>query len=140
MDVAFSLSDDHRHYPAVDEQVASAGGDRAVGAARFWAIQNEKMEAFRREHADASFCLRYEQLTTAPEATLAPLFRFLGEPWDATVLDYDRRPHHAGWEDPDVRRRSRIEPNSGNYRRWPGAVQDAVRRACEPVLTRLGYE
>jgi hypothetical protein len=140
MDVAASLSDERRHYPAVDEQVAQAGGDRAVGAARFWAIQNEKMERFRDEAPGSSFVIRYEDLTADPEAALRPAFDFVGEQWDPSVIDYASAPHHAGWEDPDVQRRTAIEPNSGRYRRWPADVQDRVREACRPMLERLGYE
>jgi hypothetical protein len=140
LDVAFSLSDDHRHYPAIDEQAALAGGDRAVGAGRHWAIQNELMEAFRDERSEACYTLRYEELTRDPEAAHRPMFGFLGEPWEPAVIDYASVPHHAGWEDPDVRRRSRIEPNSGKYAKWPQDVQAAVRDACQPMLAKLGYE
>jgi hypothetical protein len=140
MDVAFSLSDDHRHYPAIDEQAALAGGDRAVGAGRFWALQNEKMEALRQAAPEACHLIRYEELTTDPPAALKPMFDFLGERWEPAVVEYSAFPHHAGWEDPDVQRRSGITPNSQKYRAWPLDVQLSVRHACEPMLSRLGYE
>jgi hypothetical protein len=67
------------------------------------------------------------------------MFEFLGEPWEPEVMDYDARPHHTGFGDPDVARRRRIEPNSGNYRDWPPATQRSVRAACEPTLSAIGY-
>jgi protein-tyrosine sulfotransferase len=140
MDVAYSLSDPHRHYPAIDGHVARAGGDVAVGAGRFWADQNAQIRAFMEDHTDASHLIRYEELTTQPERTLRAMFDFLGERWVADVLDYNEFPHHGGLEDPDVKRRRRIVPNSGRYRSWPPPVQRAVREACQPVLADLGYE
>jgi sulfotransferase family protein len=139
MDVAFSLSDAHRDYPAIRDHVADARGNVAIGAARFWAEQNEKIEKFLTANPDACFQLRYEQLTTDPADSLEPMFAFLGEPWEPDVIDYQRFPHHAGFEDPEVRRRRRIEPNSGRYLAWPADVQAAVKQECEPTLSRLGY-
>jgi hypothetical protein len=139
LDVAFSLSDPDRHYPAIDGHVRAAGGSRPIGAGRYWAEQNERIEAFRAAHPDACHRIRYEDLTERPEACLRPMFDFLGEPWEPSVMDYDRVPHHKGFEDPDVRRRRRIEPNSGNSAAWPEETRRAVAEACEPMLSLLGY-
>ncbi len=140
LDVAFSLADAHRHYRAIDEVVAASGGNVPVGAGRFWAEQNRKIEDFRKRAGESCFSLRYEELTEDPEPTLKKMFAFLGEPWEAEVMEYGRFEHHRGVEDPDVRRRRRIEPNSGRYRHWPPSVQDAVRHACEPMLSHLNYQ
>jgi hypothetical protein len=43
--------------------------------------------------ADRYLELRYEALVSSPEATLRPLFEFLGEPWNAAVLPYDVAAH-----------------------------------------------
>ena len=40
-----------------------------------------------REQPDRYREVRYEELVTQPEATLRPLFAFLGEPWVASVLE-----------------------------------------------------
>ena len=127
MDVAHSLADPQRHYPAIDRQVELSGGSKPVGAARFWREQNEKIDAFRALHAEACFTLRYEELTDRPDEALQPLFRFLGEPWEPDVLNYDRYPHHAGIEDPEVRRKRAIEPNTRASASWPEDVRAAVR-------------
>jgi hypothetical protein len=139
MDVAFSLSEAHRDYPAIHRHVIDAGGNVAIGAARFWVEQSQKIEDFRAAHPSACFQIRYEELTADPETSLAPMFAFLDEAWEPDVIDYRRFPHHAGFEDPDIRRRSRIEPNSGRYRAWPPLVQEVVEKECEPMLSRLGY-
>jgi hypothetical protein len=139
LDVAYSLSDANRHYPAIDGDVERAGGNVPVGSARFWARQNETIEAFRTARPDACIRIRYEDVTSDPEGTLRPVFEFVGEEWEPSVLDYDRVPHHAGLEDPDVRRRRTIEPNSGRYLSWPPEVRRTVRAACEPTLSMLGY-
>jgi Sulfotransferase family len=139
MDVACSLADAHRHYPAIDHYVQRAGGSVAIGAARFWAEQNEKVIRFQESCPESCFVIRYESLTTQPEQALQPLFAFLGEAWEPQVINYTSREHHSGIEDPDVKRRRSIEPNSGRYRTWPQHLQESVERACEPTLSRLGY-
>lgn len=140
LDVAFSLADPHRHFPAIDAHVARANGKVPVGAGHFWAEQNDKIEALRLAHPSACYRLRFEELTMDPMGTLPPMFEFLKEPWEPTVTDYAKFPHHAGFEDPDVRRRTRIEPNSGKHKAWPREVQTEVRVACGPLLQKLGYE
>jgi protein-tyrosine sulfotransferase len=139
MDVAFSLANPNRNFPAILPFARDAGGSMPVGAARFWVDQNEKIEAFRR--AEPSMCHRitFESITEDPAGVLRPLFDFIAEPWDERVLDYHRFPHHKGIEDVEVRKRQSIERNSGNYLAWPEGVQQIVREACEPMLSGLGY-
>lgn len=140
LDVAFSLADPHRHYAAVDQFLPLANGNLPIAAGLFWAEKSEKIEAFRSAHPQACFTLRFEDLTTKPEETLKPLFQFLNEPWEPSVIDYHLFPHHRGYEDPDVRRRHRIQPNSGKYQAWPPELQRDVRKACGPMLAQLGYD
>jgi Sulfotransferase family len=140
LDAAFSLADPHRHYPAVDRYLAQADGNLPVAAGLFWADKNSKIEKLRELRPEACFRLRFEDLTNDPAGTLRPMFDFLGEPWEPAVIDYDKFPHHAGYGDPDVKRRRRIESNSGKHRSWPSEVQAAVRDACGPMLGRLGYD
>jgi protein-tyrosine sulfotransferase len=139
MDVAHSLSNPNRNFPAIQPFTEAAGGSVPVGAARFWVDQNEKIRAFQQLHGEACFALTYEAVTSDPAGSLRPLFEFLGEPWDPRVMDYDNAPHHRGIEDPDIRRKRSIESNSGNYRAWPRDTQRQVREACGSMLTLLGY-
>lgn len=140
LDVAASLSDPHRHYPAIDPYLEDAGGDKRVAAGLFWADKTRKIVEFKRVHPDSCFEIRYEELTVSPENALKPLFSFLAEEWEPDVIDYSRFSHHEGFGDPDVKRRRRIEPNSGRYSRWPSETQLAVKKACGPLLEELGYE
>jgi hypothetical protein len=139
MDVAHSLADPHRRYPAIEDHVARAGGNVPVGAAAFWAEQSEKIERFRLANQEACLQVRYEDVTERPEPSLEAVFRFLGEQWEPEVMHYGRFVHHAGFEDPDVAKRREIEPNSGRYLEWPADVREAARKVCEPMLLRLGY-
>lgn len=139
LDVAFSLADPNRKFPAISPFVEASGGRTEIGAGRFWSDQNEKIEAFRAEHAEVCDVVRYEELTAEPETVLRPMFGFLGESWEPQVLEFHRFPHHAGIEDPDIRRTRGIERNVGRSRTWPEETQRAVREACEPMLSRLGY-
>lgn len=139
LDVAFSLADPHRHYPAIDEYLPDSGGSIPVAAGLFWADKSKKVEEFRSAHPGSCHQIRYEELTANPEAALKPMFDFLGEPWEPEVMDYARFQHHGGYGDPDAKRRRRIETNSGKYKAWPADLQAAVAEACEPTLSLLGY-
>jgi hypothetical protein len=139
LDVAYSLADPRRHYPAIDAAVEAAGGDVPVGAGRFWSMQNRKILDFTAAHPDACFRITYEDVTHDPGVTLEPVFSFLGVPWDPVVLDYASVKHHAGIEDPDVARMKRIVENSGKSLAWPTELRAKVREACEPELSELGY-
>jgi hypothetical protein len=139
MDTAYSLADPGRRYRALTPFLEGAGGDVPLAAGRFWRDQSEKIEAFRVAHPEACIPIRYEDLTRDPEGVLRPMFEFLGEAWEPTVLEFNRHPHHAGIEDPETRRRHKIMPNSGKHVEWPEDVQRRVREACEPMLGSLGY-
>jgi protein-tyrosine sulfotransferase len=139
LDVAFSLADPRRHYPAIDAAVEAAGGDVPSGAGRFWSMQNRKILDFTAAHPEACVRITYEDLTRDPGVTLEPVFSFLGVPWDPAVLDYASVQHHAGVEDPDVARMKRIVENSGKSSAWSAEMQAKVREACEPELSELGY-
>ncbi len=139
MDVAYSLADPKRRYPAIDRCVAEAGGDVAAGGGLFWRRQTGKMRDFAAAHPEACHEIRYEELTADPAAVLEPMFAFLGEPWEPGVIDYAATEHHVGIEDPNVAKLREIVPNSGRYRAWPAEEQAKVRAACEPLLSELGY-
>jgi hypothetical protein len=96
MNVALSLSDDHRHHPAIDERAVLAGGDRAVGGGGFWAIQNEKMEVFRDSVAGACHVIRYEDLTADPP-------RRWGRSWRIRSSDRGSGPKHGAARPPRTR-------------------------------------
>jgi hypothetical protein len=139
LDVAFSLSEGRYRFPALERHIAEAGGDAPVAAGRFWAEQNDKIERFRAANPASCLRVRYEELTSEPEVTLRQVFEFVGEDWSPSVLAFNESPHDAGLEDPTVRWRDAIEPNSGRWRAWPGDVAARVVDACGPMLATLGY-
>jgi hypothetical protein len=140
LDVAISMADPHRHYPAIDEYMPGADGNALIAGGLFWTDKSQKIERFCAAHRDACFRLRYEDLTNDPESTLKPTFEFLNERWEPDVIDYTRFTHHDGFGDADVRRRRGIVANSGRYKALSPELQKALREVCGPMLTRLGYE
>jgi hypothetical protein len=139
LDVAYSLAGGHRRYPAIAEQVEQAGGDRPIGAARFWRDQNAKLDGFRHEYPDACFMLRYEDVTADPIPILHKLFSFLDEPWEPDVIHHERFPHDAGIEDPEARRSKGIGRRVGASAAWPQELRDKLVSEMKPILETLGY-
>lgn len=95
------------------------------------------------------FELRYEETVANPEATLRELFDFLGEPWEESVLDYQRRPHDvAGKYTVEAGRRRAAAGTTapiygsrvGTYRReLDPFLRLLVWLWCRPTLRELGY-
>lgn len=69
----------------------------AARAARTeWARYVRAARALQRRLPDERFLeLRYEELVADPEAQGQQMFAFLGEDWDASVLDFDPAEHRA---------------------------------------------
>lgn len=74
--------------------------------------------------------LRYEALVKAPEETLRPVFEFLGEPWDPTVLEYEDHPHDRG---PEQRPRA-VREQTGEQAQIYTSRVGAARRELDPIL------
>src|ERR671931_35975 len=68
MDVAYSLS--KRHYPAIDEFLDAASGDKPVAAGLFWAHQNQTIRSFSAGHPEPCHQVRSEDLTANPAGTM----------------------------------------------------------------------
>jgi hypothetical protein len=81
--------------------------------------------------------VRYEDLVGDTEGTMRALLDWLGEPWDATVLDFDKQPHDV----PDkyvelTAQRRRGEGSRGAVYR---ARAGAHRRELDPALRLLAW-
>ncbi len=135
-----------RHPLSVTQSVAyrglapgRRGADALVDSARYVSHSIQRLLEHRKTHPEKCFLLYYEQLMTAPAATLRSLFDFLGEAWEETVLRFDRNPHSFGSEDPVVRGTRGFEPHFFD----PASLTDAQRRAVIPILlpgmARLGH-
>jgi hypothetical protein len=109
-----------------------------------WIKQTETILDFEAAHPPAHR-VRYEDLIREPVKTLDPLFRFLGLPWEASMLDrVFTAAHDLGGGDEKIRETHRIEEkNSGK-----GAdINPALwKRIPSPLLQRqkklhliLGY-
>ena len=108
--------------------------------ARYWVEQCEKMLAFEAAHPDQCFRILYEQYSAAPERYLPPMFEFLGEAWDAEVLNFSDKQHDFGLQDSKILEKKGFVPNVNTYESWP---QEEVARAWEivgPAMEKLGYD
>jgi hypothetical protein len=85
------------------------------------------------------FEVRYEDLVRSPEPVLRDVLEFAGEPWEAGVLAYDRRPHDWSTLGQTIDRPV-FETSIGRWRRelTPFEVR-LFRRLAGPTLARLGY-
>lgn len=93
--------------------------------------------------------LRYEEAVADPGTVLRGLFDFLGEPWEESVLDYQRRPHDvAGKYTVEAGRRRAAagttdpiyDSRVGTYRReLDPFLRLLVRIFSGPMLRELGY-
>jgi hypothetical protein len=137
LDVAYSLCG--LKWPILSPYMAD-GTEKPLAAVRFWQDQTIKLLDFRKKVGDRFHLVRYEDLTAEPRPVLQSLFRFLGEPWEEAVLNYNDFDHDAGFEDLKVAAYDGIVPNSGNYRNWPLAVQEQLYQEAHALLARLDYE
>ena len=66
----------------------------AVKAVEKWPRYIKAAQAVGRLLPSDRYCeVRYERLVTEPEHSLRELLAYLGEPWDDSVLAYDKAPH-----------------------------------------------
>lgn len=115
------------------------GEDLRIGAVRYWRRQTETMLDFESRHPERCFRLRYEDLCAAPEATLRPMFRFLGEAWEPRVLEFHQHRHDRGLEHGRVIATRGFEARSGHFRDWDPDLVDRCLTVARPWLERLGY-
>ena len=87
--------------------------------------------------------LRYERLVEAPEATLRPLFAFLGEAWADDVLAFSRTDRRSEGANETSAARISEPIDRAAVGRWrldlSVAAKEAVRREAGPLLVELGY-
>jgi tetratricopeptide (TPR) repeat protein len=88
-----------------------------------------------------SHTLRYENLVEDPEAELKPLFEFLQLPWEAEVLDYQKRTaQQASIHTPSYSQVSQPLYTSSRYRwqRYSGQLE-GIKTVLGPWIERFGY-
>ncbi len=118
-------------------------------AARAWVRYVRSAHDFAARHGDDKVMeLRYEDLVREPESTLRPLFAWLGESWDDSVLEFADRPHTFGagplrLEDEQwTRRNGKVRTTSIGVGRGPSTALPfvIVRRTGGDLLRVFSYE
>jgi hypothetical protein len=121
------------------EPLLAVHPDPYVAAAHYWVDANRKILAFRDAVPDRCRLVRYEDLVVRPEDELQALFAFLGEAWEPAVLDFNRFPHDAGFEDHAVSATWKIEDGRGKHRELPDDVLAQVSAVVAETMGALGY-
>jgi protein-tyrosine sulfotransferase len=97
---------------------------------------------FERDNPERCFRVRYEDLVTAPEASLRPLLAFAGVDWEDGLLAavFSSR-HDQGGGDLKIRFSKRIETSSiGSGQQLNLArIPDEMKAATDALGARLGY-
>ncbi len=105
----------------------------------YWTDQCGKMIDFERRHPQRCYRIRYEDYAGDPRRYLPPVFEFLGEKWDPSVLDYHKASHDFGLQDHKIETTRGFKPNTGTYRHWSSHEMEEAARIAAPVLDLLGY-
>jgi putative sterol carrier protein len=112
--------------------------------AAYWADRVETTTAFEESHAEICARMRYEDLVSDPEATMARLCAFLGIDWDPAHIAPDRvfkNPSRFGVGDHKVRYTRTISPESvGRGWRVPiELIPESLRQRVDSLSEALGY-
>ena len=99
-----------------------------------------KMEEFRTKNSSKCVDLSYQSLTANPTAELTRVLRFLGEEFEPSMLDYHKKNHNVGLEDPMVRGTKGIKKSAENWRSWSAEEKERARAILGPTAEVLGYK
>jgi protein-tyrosine sulfotransferase len=116
--------------------------DPASAMIAYWVDRTRMLLSFEQEHCARCFRLKYEELVTSPAASLEPMFHFIGEEWNARLLDsVFITPHDEGDGDPKILNTSGIVKGSVGKRLAvrPEQVPGELLRRANTLLRRLGY-
>ena len=136
LDVAYSLSDFDW---GVLKPYLVDGTEKPLASIRFWRDQNRKLLEFRDKVKERFHLVKFEHLTEQPRPVLLSLFQFLDEPWEETILNYNKFEHDPGFEDPKVSKFDGIESNSGHYKKWPLDYQERLFEEARDVFEHFDY-
>jgi protein-tyrosine sulfotransferase len=122
-------------------EVAVRHGIGEYGAALYWLEFTRRLWVFSQMVGDRACWLRYEDLVSEPEATLATLFRFLGEDFDPDLVSkVFEVEHDHGFEFGGIRSRRAIEPDRvGKWKGWPRQRIQALWELVGSEAARFGY-
>lgn len=85
--------------------------------------------------------LKYEDLTSDPHASLAPMFAEVGADWQPELVEAAMQGSGGlGFGDWKTYGRATIDGSSvGRYKKLPPPVLEMLADICNPTLSRLGY-
>jgi hypothetical protein len=126
-----------------DPFVAQNPGNSVAAIGSYWLATTQVITAFEQKHPGACHRVRYEDLVTAPEATAAAIFSFLGErPVPGITRACFTSPHEgSGFGDEKIWFTDDVTDSSmGRGVRVPaGALPGPLRQLVNEALARLGY-
>jgi protein-tyrosine sulfotransferase len=140
LDVAYSFATLTFDTFTVIDKYRYDGADTPMAAIRHWTMMNQKIAMFHNYVGDRLILVKYEELTNESERILRKLCKFLGEPWDEGMLNYNERNHDSGWEDPNAIKLPTIVPNSGGYKDWPLVLQRRLFYEARDMFEYFDYK
>lgn len=109
--------------------------------AHAWVDTANAVEDLAEQDEDA-LSIRYERLAEDPQAVLAEVLDFVGEPYEDGIVERALGSSESvGFGDWKTYARAKID--TGSVARWkslPAASQTMLAEVCNPTLRRLGYD
>jgi len=141
-DVVCSLLGMEWRHPDTGQRIECTRDAR--GAATYWVQAVRAGRTAAQQYPSLArryFELRYEELISAPEAALHPLFAFMGEAWDPKVLRYYEQRRDLGGESSAHQVSRPISRRA--LARWKTDLKeedkDVIKEIAGPLLRELGY-
>ena len=100
----------------------------------------KKMAEFKLRFPDRVHEVFYEQLVERPEEVLRGMFGFLGEPWCEEVLEYHKKDHGFGTEDPVVKGMKGFIKNHDNWIVFSEHQKKIAVSYLSDAMSMLGYK
>ena len=140
LDVAYSLTNLKFDKVTVIDKYRYDKAETPMASIRHWAVMNRKIAEFQGIVGERLMCVKYEDLTSEPEAILKQICKFIGEPWEESMLHYNQKEHDSGWEDPNATKLPTIIKNSGKYKNWPLVLQKSLFNEARDMFEYFRYE
>lgn len=107
-------------------------------AARHYVLVSELVEHYRAQAPPRYLLVRYEDVVDDQEATVRAVFDFIGEPFDPSVLHFERNARYARTASYAQVTEKLYDRSRYRYRHYLRQLEP-VRAILEPVIEQLGY-
>lgn len=114
--------------------------DARIVHARYWANKAEEIGAFMAVEDYPCHPFLYEEMCAEPVRVLKEVFQFIDEPWEDSVLDFNKKEHDKGNEDGRVSATQEFSVSKDNYKDWPEELQQQCWGIVEAAASPLGYK